>query len=294
MKRLSPFIPIFILLLLPFELNPYWLRLLTSFMLLACLSYSHNLLFYFLGYPAFGGIAFFGFGAYAFSILYNSYNLPFPLSLILGGLSSSLLAILVAPIIMRLKSHYFAIATLALQLCLMELAQNLEITGGTMGIAFNVPKDSNLISYYSSLILLSVLLLLTLFLERSRLGLTIKAIREDEITAMSIGINTTLYRSLAFVIMALFLGIAGGVFSFWNAYVDAPTLFNPMLSVKTFFILTLSLSSPVHGPLLWSFIFEAIFEMLWSRFLVLHGLFLGLAIVLLILTFPKGISWKRF
>ena len=92
---------------------------------------------------------------------------------------------------------------------------------------------------------------------------------------------------------ALFLGLTGGVFSFWNAYVDASTLFNPMLSVKTFFILTLSLSLPTYGPLLWSFFFEMLFELLWSKFLMLHGLLLGIAIVLLILFFPRGVVWKR-
>lgn len=283
---------ILLLFVLPLQINPYWLRLLTAFIFLSCLSYSHNLLFRFLGYPAFGGVAFFGFGAYTFSILYN-HSTPLLLSLLLGGVSSLILSLLISPILMRLKSHYFAIATLAFQLCLMELAQNLEITGGTKGIAFNLPEYSNLIAFYSFLTLLLTLLMLTLFLDRSRLGLTMKAIREDETTALSVGINAVLYRSIAFMVMAFFLGLTGGVFSFWNAYVDASTLFNPMLSVKTFFILTLSLSLPTYGPLLWSFFFEMLFELLWSKFLMLHGLLLGIAIVLLILFFPRGVVWKR-
>ena len=128
---------------------------------------------------------------------------------------------------------------------------------------------------------------------KNPLGLTMKAIREDETTALSVGINAVLYRSIALMVKAIFLALTGGVYSFWKAYVDASTLFNPMLSVKTFFKLTLSLSLPTYGPLLWAFFFEMLFELLWSKFLMLHGLLLGIAIVLLILFFPRGGVWKR-
>ncbi|MFN3814074.1 MAG: ABC transporter permease subunit, partial [Aquificaceae bacterium] len=129
--------------------------------------------------------------------------------------------------------------------------------------------------------------------EMSNLGLTMKAIKEDETASLSIGVNATVYRSFAFMGMAFFLGLLGGVFSFWNAYVDAPTLFNPMLSVKTFLVLTLSMSAPVFGPLFWSWVFEMVFELLWSKFLLLHGVLLGLAIVVFVLLFPRGLVWKR-
>ncbi|MFN3814073.1 MAG: ABC transporter permease subunit, partial [Aquificaceae bacterium] len=151
-------------LFLPNLLNPYWLRVLISSLFLSCLSYSHNLLFYFLGYPAFGGIAFFGFGAYIFSMLYANLSYPFFLSLFLGGLSSLLLSLSVSPIVMRLKSHYFAIATLALQLSFMELAENLDITGGTKGIVFKLTQQSNLISFYTFLAILLILLTFTVLL----------------------------------------------------------------------------------------------------------------------------------
>lgn len=292
-RDLIPLAGLCLLFFLPSLLSPYWLRVIISTLFLSCLSYSHNLLFYFLGYPAFGGIAFFGFGAYVFSVLYANLSYPFFLSLLLGGFSSFLLSLSVSPAIMRLKSHYFAIATLALQLSFMELAENLDITGGTKGIVFKLTQQSNLISFYAFLFILLTLLTFTLFLEMSNFGLTMKAIKEDETTSLSVGVNTMAYKSLAFMSMAFFLGLLGGVFSFWNAYVDAPTLFNPMLSVKTFFVLTLSMSAPLFGPLLWSWVFEMTFELLWSKFLLLHGLLLGSAIVVLILLFPRGLAWKK-
>jgi branched-chain amino acid transport system permease protein len=108
--------------LFPLFANPYWLRIASSALLLSSLSYAHNLLFYFLGYPAFGGIAFFGLGAYTFSFLYSKGFSLIP-SLLLSMLIPSLFALILLPIMLRLKSHYFAISTLALQVMLMELME---------------------------------------------------------------------------------------------------------------------------------------------------------------------------
>lgn len=275
----------------PLLADPYWLRVASSALLLSSLAYSHNLLFHFLGYPTFGGVAFFGIGAYTFSILI-SHHLPIYASMLLAGILSSLFAIPLLPVVLRLKSHYFAIGTLALQITLMEVAENLSITGGTKGYALKVSESSNLIAFYLFLFLTVILLIYCAFLERSILGKTLKAIKEDEEAAQTLGINSMPYKMLMLISMTFSLGLLGGTFSIWSAYIDAPTVFSPVLSVKTFFILILSIKAPVLGPLLWSILFELIFELMWSSFPQVHGLLLGIAIILLILIFPKGVLWK--
>jgi branched-chain amino acid transport system permease protein len=144
MLKLLPFIFVVGCLFLLFA-NPYWLRIASSALLLSSLSYAHNLLFYFLGYPAFGGVAFFGLGAYTFSFLYSK-GFPLIPSLLLSMLIPSLFALILLPIMLRLKSHYFAISTLALQVMLMELVENIEFLGGTKGYALNLSHHANIIA----------------------------------------------------------------------------------------------------------------------------------------------------
>ncbi|MEZ0360304.1 MAG: branched-chain amino acid ABC transporter permease [Hydrogenobacter sp.] len=276
---------------LPSFADPYWLRVISSALLLSSLAYAHNLLFHFLGYPAFGGVAFFGIGAYTFSLSFSRHY-PLYVSLPFAGIISSLIAVISLPIILRLKSHYFAIGTLALQIMFMELAENLNITGGTKGYALKVPESANITTFYLFLFILLSLLILTALLEKSIFGKTLKVIKEDEEASLTMGINPLPYKLLVLIMMTLYLGILGGVFSLWSTYIDASTVFDPLLSVKTFFVLILSISAPVFGPLAWSFIFELAFEILWSSFTQIHGLLLGTAIILLILFFPKGAVWK--
>ena len=115
----------------------YWGRVLSGALMLSSLALAHNVTLGYTGYPAFGGVAFFGTGGYATALFMKELSLPFFPSLLLGGVVSSLLALAVAPLLMRLRSHYFAIATLALQLALGELVLNLDFTGGADGI--NLP-----------------------------------------------------------------------------------------------------------------------------------------------------------
>lgn len=279
--------------LFPLFANPYWLRIASSALLLSSLSYAHNLLFYFLGYPAFGGIAFFGLGAYTFSFLYSK-GFPLIPSLLLSMLIPSLSALILLPIMLRLKSHYFAISTLALQVMLMELVENIELFGGTKGYALNLSHHANIIAYYLFLLALLGLFLLTILLERSLFGRTLKAIKEDETASLTLGINPMPYKLSMLLLMGMSLGFLGGAFSIWSAYIDASTVFNPVLSAKTFFVLILSLNSPIYGPFLWSLFFEMFFETLWSNFPQVHGILLGLGIMLLILAFPRGLKWKRY
>jgi branched-chain amino acid transport system permease protein len=278
--------------LFPLFANPYWLRIASSALLLSSLSYAHNLLFYFLGYPAFGGIAFLGLGAYTFSFLYSK-GFPLIPSLLLSMLIPSLSALVLLPIMLRLKSHYFAISTLALQVMLMELVENIELFGGTKGYALNLSHHANIIAYYLFLLALLGLFLFVILLERSVFGRTLKAIKEDETASLTLGINPMPYKLLMLLLMGMSLGFLGGAFSIWSAYIDASTVFNPILSVKTFFVLILSLNSPIYGPFLWSLFFEMFFETLWSNFPQMHGILLGLGIMLLILAFPRGLKWKK-
>ncbi len=280
--------------LLPPLLTDYWERVLTLSLMLSSLSLAQNILLGYTGYPAFGCVAFFGIGGYTTALLMKDLGLPFWISLPTGGLLSALFALLIAPPLMRLKSHYFAITTLALQLALGELVANLEFTGGAQGI--NLPiyvgPGGYLIFFYLFLLLTIFAFLLNVYVERSTFGYALKAIREDETAAETMGVNTVLFKSVSFSMMALITGLSGGVYAYWITYIDPTSMFDPLLSVKIFVALLLGGVGTVAGPLLGAFTLEFLSEVLWGRFPKVHGVVLGLLIVLIVLIIPRGI-WRR-
>ena len=274
---------------------PYWGRVLSSALMLSSLALAQNVLLGYTGYPAFGGIAFFGIGGYTTAILMKSYSVPFLPSLIIGGLVAGLTALIIAPPLMRLKSHYFAITTLALQLALGEVVANLEFTGGTDGINLPIyrgPFEGSFF-YFTFLFIALISFLINLWVDRSVFGYALKAIREDEVAAESVGVNTVLFKSLSFGIASFLTGLVGGVYAYWITYIDPTSMFDPLLSVKTFVALLLGGVGTTVGPLLGAFLLEMVSEIVWSGLTEVHGIILGLLIVLGILLIPRGILGVR-
>ncbi len=275
------------------ELLPagYLLRVVSSALMLTSLALAQNVLLGYTGYPAFGGIAFFGIGSYTAGVLSKNLGFPLLLSILAGGVLSLIVAIAIAPVLMKLRSHYFAIATLALQLALAEFVSNLEFTGGSYGI--NLPIYRGFLEgYLFYLLFWAVALsafLLNLYVDRSVFGYALKAIREDELAAESVGVNTVLFKSLSFGLMAFVTGLTGGVYAFWITYIDPSSTFDPLLSVKTFVALLLGGVGTTVGPIVGAFSLELISEVVWSRFLELHGIILGALIVLAVLFLPRGV-----
>ncbi len=270
----------------------YILRVLSSILMMVSLALAQNILLGYTGYPAFGGVAFFGIGAYTAGILSRDIHLPLLVSVLSGGVLSALVAFFFAPVVMRLKSHYFAIATLALQLALGEMTANLEITGGAEGI--NLPIYRGFLEghlfFYLFLGLSLLAFGLNLYVERSVFGYALKAIREDELAAESLGVNTVLFKSVSFTLMAFVTGLCGSVYAFWVTYIDPTSVFDPILSVKIFVALLLGGVGTTTGPVIGAFLLETVSEVVWSQFLEFHGVILGLLIVLIALLLPKGIK----
>ncbi len=273
----------------------YILRILSSALMLSSLALAQNVLLGYTGYPAFGSVAFFGIGGYTSAILSKNFEAPLWFSISLGGVMASVVAFLIAPVLMRLKSHYFAIATLALQLALGEMVANLEFTGGTDGINLPIYRGfmEDYIFYFLFLSLAVFSFGVNLYVDRSVFGYALKAIREDEVAAESTGVNTVLFKSYSFSIMAFITGLCGGIYAFWITYIDPVSMFDPLLSVKLFVALLLGGVGTVAGPLWGAFGLELVSEIVWSEFTQIHGVVLGLLIVLAVLFLPRGLAGVR-
>jgi len=295
-SREKTVLTLFILMLaVPFFVSGYWERVLSSVFMLTSLALAQNILLGFTGYPAFGAIAFFGTGGYTTAILMKSHGLPFLPSLLAGIILSSLFALILAPLLMRLKSHYFAITTLALQLALGEVVANLEFTGGAHGI--NLPlyggEGGLTFFYYAFWVLMAISFFVNIFVDRSTFGWALKAIREDEVAAETLGVDTVRFKSLSFALMAGLTAGAGGIYAYWITYIDPTSMFDPLLSVKLFVALLIGGVGTTVGPVIGSFGIEIVSELVWGKFFEIHGIVLGILIILLVSLLPRGIMGVR-
>ena len=283
---------------LPLFGGAYALRLGTMACMYAVLALSWNVVGGFAGYPSFATAAFFGFGAYVTGVLLNAGA-----SLIVGTLaalvSGFVLAGLLGVVLLRLRGHYFAIASLSLVGVLRELVNNAtDLTGGGMGLNIPLASGSSILAdatffFYAMWGLLLATALMLIVVSISKLGFGLTCIRQNETAANMIGLNATLYKSIAFGLSACFVAAAGGVYAAWVHYIDPSDVFDILYSVKPI-VMTLmgGLGSPL-GALCGALLYLGLEEVVWRNYIQIHSGVLGLLIVALLLLLPHGIVSLR-
>lgn len=262
----------------------------TLILMFVVLAQSWNFIGGFTGYSAFGNVAFFGIGAYTTGLLLLARQ-PFWVGLLVGALVAALFAWLLGLPVLRLRGHYFAIATLGTAEALREFVTVRDIGGGGGGLmSLPLPGlDSYVGFFYAFLGLALLCLLTTVFLTRSRYGYALLAIRESEQAAEALGVPTYWYKVGAFVLSAIPAALAGGLYAYWSTGFDPDTVFGVGISVEMVLLTVLGGAGTILGPLLGAIVFEyASFQLQTSGF-SLHNTLLGLSIVLVTLFLPQGI-----
>lgn len=259
------------------------------------LAQAWNIIGGYAGYAAFGNVAFFGIGAYTVAIILQD-GLPYWLGLALAAALAAIFALLVGLPVLRLRGHYFAIATLGVAVALGEFVASKNI-GATAGeISLNPPpidyQIANNLFFYGFLTLALLLLLGTVWLSRSRMGYALVAIRENELAAEALGIPTYWYKVGAFVLSAFPTAIAGGLFAYWQLAFD-PTgeggAFDVNISVAMILMAVLGGAGTILGPMLGAIIIEYLDQYTLVVSPAFHGPLLGAMIVLVAMFLPQGL-----
>ncbi|GGE43461.1 branched-chain amino acid ABC transporter permease [Agaricicola taiwanensis] len=279
------------------QADAYVIRLATIFGMYATLALSWNIIGGFAGYPSFATAAFFGLGAYITAVGQNA-GLPLPVAVALSGAVAALFAGLLGTAILHLRGRYFAIASLVVAEVLRELTNSwTDVTGGGMGI--NLPLiDGSVIGqaqFYlvAMLSLAAIALAATIWLDRSRLGMALRCIAQNEDAAQIIGVDTRKAKTFGFMLSSLFVGFVGGVYASWVTYIDPTDVYDGALSIKPILMALLGGVGTIFGPLLGAFTYLALEELLWRNLLEFHAGILGLMVVLLVLFLPGGLSEIR-
>ncbi|MEB2351044.1 MAG: branched-chain amino acid ABC transporter permease [Burkholderiaceae bacterium] len=280
---------------LPWFGESYTLRLGTIACMYAILAVSWNVIGGMAGYPSFATAAFFGLGAYTGGVLLAK-GVSLILAIAAAGAVAFAAAMLLGWVLLRLRGHYFAIASLAVAEVLRELTNSAtELTGGGMGL--NIPLElgggAN-VAYEASFFflamwaLLLVCVLAVLAVERSRLGFGLACIRQNESAADMIGVHATLYKSLAFALSGVFVAMAGTLYAGWVHYIEPPDVYDILLAVKPIVMVLLGGLGSTIGAVIGAFVFLGIEEFVWRNWLQVHSGVLGFLIVVLLLFMPHG------
>ena len=268
----------------PFVVSDSLVQFGINALLVATLAQGWNVIGGFAGYPSFGNSVFYGLGSYGTAIA----MVHFELALVLGALLGVAAAFVFGVPILRLRGPYFAIATLGLSAVMGAVVANVPIAGKNIGLILPLFKGDRLF-YELSLGLLVLATAVVLWLSQSRFGAGLVAIREDEDAAQVMGINTTLYKVLAFAIAAFLSAAAGGIHAYWITYVDPAGSFEGSLNVRMVIMTLFGGPGTVFGPVIGAFVLSAISEVLASKISTVASLFYGFVIVLAVIFMPKGL-----
>jgi len=274
--------------------QPYALRIATGFALLLALATSWNLVGGFTGYPSFATAAFFGLGAYASGVVQVSLLWPWWAGLAAGSGAAALLALPFGFAILRLRGHYFAIASLMLVSILRELTTGWSgLTGGGMGLSVpGAVGDPDVLASFGLLVLGGVAtagLALSAYVAGSRLGFGLRCIRMNETGAAGAGIDAPRLKTFAFTLSGAVAGAAGGAYAGWIGYIDPSDVYDVMWSVRPIVAALIGGAGLVFGPLLGSAAYILLEEVLWRGLLNWGTGALGAFVVVLLLVAPQGV-----
>ncbi|MEY9178745.1 ABC-type branched-subunit amino acid transport system permease subunit [Bradyrhizobium sp. USDA 326] len=258
-------------------------------LLLAVLAQSWNVIGGYAGYASFGNSVFYGLGSYGVAIAMAQWQLPFWVGLLFGAALAVVFAVLIGMPVLRLRGHYFAMATLALAQVMAAIVSNVKLAGRNVGLVLP-PLNNDPLFYELSLLLLVLATLTVYWLTRSRFGFGLIAIRENEEGAAVMGVNTTLYKTVAFAISGVFSALAGGIHAYWVTFIDPESAFDIGLNVKMIIMAVFGGPGTVFGPVVGVLSLSAVSELLSSEITSFAGLFFGVVVVVAVVLMPRGLA----
>ena len=259
-------------------LDSYMVQILNLVAINAILAISLNLIYGFTGMFSLGHAGFMAIGAYVCALCILSpeqkemmwileeiqpwlkdFSIPFPLAVPLGGLVAALFGLLIALPVLRLGGDYLGIATLGFAEIIRVLITNANsVTNGPLGIK-GIPQHATLAWNYGWL-LISIYIIMSIL--RSNVGNVFKAIRDDEIAARTMGVNTFMYRVISFCIGAFFAGVGGALMAALISTID-PKMFNFMLTFNILMIVVAGGLGSITGSIIGSVVITIMLE--WLR-----------------------------
>jgi len=281
-------------------INPYWEHIIQYAIIVFISSLGLNIIYGYAGQFSLGHAAFFGIGAYTSAVIMKALEtenyIIFVLVLFLGAAVAGLVAFLIGLPILRLRSDYLGIATLGFGIIVKVALDNFDrlipMMGGSRGMS-GIPKLTNFTVTYVFGVL--AILFLRNFVFSSH-GRACVSIREDEIASQAMGVNTTRYKTVAFVMGCFYAGLAGGLYAHLYVFLH-PSNFDFLKSFDPLLIVVLGGLGSISGTLLaalgWTFLLEGLRVILPSHILDWRMVIYPVLLIVVMLLRPQGLFGGR-
>ena len=271
----------------------YQAQTLFQMAMMTTLAIGWNVICGFTGYVSFGQVAFFGLGAYLAAISILNFDLPWYAAAAIAACGAGVLALPLGLIMLRLNGIFFALGMFGLARILQLTANSLDVTGGPMGTT--VPAaESPQVTAMVAVSAVAAGVLLSFFLSRSRLGLTLMATRDDAVAAEAAGVNTWKAKVTAFCISGCVAAVAGSLYV-WNVgYLDPDSAFAGTIELQTVLMVLAGGIGTVWGPLVGGILISLLSTFLWARFPMEQQIILGVLIMFIAIVAPSGLLGELF
>ncbi len=275
--------------------SEYQLRVVTVVVLWVGIAGCWNMMSGYTGYIDFGPVVYFGIGSYVVAIAMTKYSVPFFPSLFVSGCISAFVAFLVGIPTLRLRGAYFAIATFAFAEAMKQITLefdrtfNVSFFQGSDGITLPISNYENSFFFYCILPVTFLVVFTHYFIEHSKFGYALKAIKEAESAAEISGVNTTANKLVAYVMSAFFLGLFGAIEAYWITYITPSDVFNVQKTVQMVIMTLLGGMGTFLGPVVGATFLTLISETLGAQFVEYYLIMIGAIIIVAILIMPSGI-----
>jgi branched-chain amino acid transport system permease protein len=284
-----------VLLLLPFGIGAYPVRLATVIFMWAALAGAWNLLAGYAGSVDLGPVVHYGVGGFATAAFMLKAGLPFVVSAVLAGVVAMGIAYAVGTPTLRLRGAYFAIGTLALAESGKQLALAWDrlipfpLTGGSAGVSLPL-ASGYVLFYYMMLALMAGVTGAALWLQRSKFGYGLRAVGENDRLAEASGVNIHRLRRRLYVGSAFVIAVTGGTAGYWLSYINAMESFSAAVTFQMVVMTLLGGLGTPFGPVLGAAFLTLVSEYLGTRLVYYYLIVIGVIIVAISLFAPTGIS----
>ncbi|MDU5107694.1 branched-chain amino acid ABC transporter permease [Clostridium sp.] len=247
------------------------------------LAVSLNLIVGFTGQLCLGHAGFMAIGAYVSAMLTKEANFPFFISLLIGAIIAAIFAALIGYPTLRLKGDYFAITTLAFCEIIRVIIMNIEAVGGATGLK-SIPKKTN---FTIAFIFAALTILIIYNILHSSQGRAMITVRENEIAAEAMGVNTFKYKMMAFIIGAFFAGLAGSLYAHYMGYIQ-PSTFNFVKSIDYLTYVVFGGMGSLSGSIIATIVLTFLPELL-RGFAEYRMIIYPIALIVLMIFRPQGL-----
>ena len=287
------------------KINSYWF--VSGYVVLqyVILASAWNIMGGYMGYVNFGSAGFFAIGAYTSVALYNltGGTMPLPVMIIAGGIVCGLIGLGTGYLTLRLRGVFFSIATLAMAIVLETLITNWEFVGGASGAYVLRPRNIEPFGDYVEFLFFIILVLavasvaIARWIERSKIGRGLEAIRDDELAAECMGVPTLKLKLIATTVSGFLMGVAGAPFAHYVGYVEPVSAFNLIYAVNSIAMPMIGGATTWIGPVIGALLLgsaQQVANVTISS--ELNLLIVGVLLVVFVIMAPDGIVglWRKY